>query len=194
MFKSLFFALFWHLWLCWRASYFISDHLLLKNLLRTLSPALGIEPMTFCSTDKPTWLHQLSHPAATLVMQWLTNFSAVSHTYLTPDIQWQNVSATQIIHFYWYITRFPRVHVQDQRSWIENCGLIDPSLPGNLHYHKTTQKKPVSMPFIWENVSGESKAKQGAMAMHGRWRKSLPAGLKNGQLIFIILEVSAVPG
>ena len=30
--------------------------------------------------------------------------------------------------------------------------------------------------------------------MHGRWRKSLPAGLKNGQLIFIILEVSAVPG
>ena len=36
MFKSLFFALFWHLWLCWRASYFISDHLLLKNLLRTL--------------------------------------------------------------------------------------------------------------------------------------------------------------
>ena len=37
MFKSLFFALFWHLWLCWRASYFISDHLLLKNLLRTLS-------------------------------------------------------------------------------------------------------------------------------------------------------------
>ena len=37
MFKSLFFALFWHLWLCWRASYFISDHLLLKNLLRTLN-------------------------------------------------------------------------------------------------------------------------------------------------------------
>ena len=36
VFKSLFFALFWHLWLCWRASYFISDHLLLKNLLRTL--------------------------------------------------------------------------------------------------------------------------------------------------------------
>ena len=36
MFRSLFFALFWHLWLCWRASYFISDHLLLKNLLRTL--------------------------------------------------------------------------------------------------------------------------------------------------------------
>ena len=28
--------LFWHLWLCGRASYFISDHLLLKNLLRTL--------------------------------------------------------------------------------------------------------------------------------------------------------------
>ena len=39
MFKSLFFALFWHLWLCWRASYFISDHLLLKNLLRTLGLA-----------------------------------------------------------------------------------------------------------------------------------------------------------
>ena len=36
LFKSLFFALFWHLWLCGRASYFISDHLLLKNLLRTL--------------------------------------------------------------------------------------------------------------------------------------------------------------
>ena len=36
VFKSLFFALFWHLWLCWRTSYFISDHLLLKNLLRTL--------------------------------------------------------------------------------------------------------------------------------------------------------------
>ena len=36
MFKSLFFALFWHLWLCLRASYFISDHLLLTNLLRIL--------------------------------------------------------------------------------------------------------------------------------------------------------------
>ena len=32
------------------------------------------------------------------------------------------------------------------------------------------------------------------MAMHERWRKSLPAGLKNEQLILIILEVSAVPG
>ena len=30
-------GLLWHLWLCWRASYFISDHLLLKNLLRTLN-------------------------------------------------------------------------------------------------------------------------------------------------------------
>ena len=37
VFKSLFVALFWHLWLCGRASYFISDHLLLKNLLRTLA-------------------------------------------------------------------------------------------------------------------------------------------------------------
>ena len=36
VFKSLFYALYWHLWLCWRASCFISDHLLLKNLLRTL--------------------------------------------------------------------------------------------------------------------------------------------------------------
>ena len=36
VFKLLFFALFWHLWLCWRASYFISDHLLLTNLLRSL--------------------------------------------------------------------------------------------------------------------------------------------------------------
>ena len=41
MFKSLFFALFWHLWLCWRASYFNSDHLLLKNLLRTLPTLLA---------------------------------------------------------------------------------------------------------------------------------------------------------
>ena len=32
------------------------------------------------------------------------------------------------------------------------------------------------------------------MAMHERWRNSLPAGLKNRQLIFIILEVSSVPG
>ena len=44
VFKSLFFALFWHLWLCWRASYFISDHLLLKNLLRTL-PSIYISPV-----------------------------------------------------------------------------------------------------------------------------------------------------
>ena len=42
MFKSLFFALFWHLWLCWRASYFISDHLLLKNLSRTLNCTIGM--------------------------------------------------------------------------------------------------------------------------------------------------------
>ena len=49
VFKSLFFALFWHLWLCWRASYFISDHLLLKNLLRTLvmKPAIPLRGM-FC--------------------------------------------------------------------------------------------------------------------------------------------------
>ena len=49
VFKSLFFALFWHLWLCWRASYFISDHLLLKNLLRTLvmKPAIPLCDM-FC--------------------------------------------------------------------------------------------------------------------------------------------------
>ena len=44
-------------------------------------------------------------------MQWLTNFSAVSHTYLTPHIQWQCMNATRIMHFYWYITRFPRVHM-----------------------------------------------------------------------------------
>ena len=42
MFRSLFFALFWHLWLCWRVSYFISDHLLLKNLLRTLHLVLNL--------------------------------------------------------------------------------------------------------------------------------------------------------
>ena len=46
MLKSLFFALFWHLWLCWRASYFISDHLLLKNLLRTLKTSVKVKKVT----------------------------------------------------------------------------------------------------------------------------------------------------
>ena len=50
MFKSLFFALFWHLWLCWRASYFISDHLLFKNLLRTLCVNISLNrKMMICS-------------------------------------------------------------------------------------------------------------------------------------------------
>ena len=57
MFKSLFFALFWHLWLCWRASYFISDHLLLKNLLRTLhkSDQHSISMLTLLNQAQRTW-------------------------------------------------------------------------------------------------------------------------------------------
>ena len=52
MFKSLSFALFWHLWLCWRASYFFSDHLLLKNLLRTLVVVLIMSHSKFKTKDK----------------------------------------------------------------------------------------------------------------------------------------------
>ena len=52
VFKSLFFALFWHLWLCWRASYFISDHLLFKNLLRTLALWLAAKQALFSCNDQ----------------------------------------------------------------------------------------------------------------------------------------------
>ena len=38
--------------------------------------------MTSRSPVKHSWLHHWANPAATKVMQWLTNFSAVSHTYL----------------------------------------------------------------------------------------------------------------
>ena len=38
------------------------------------------------------------------------------------------------------------------RSWIKNCGLIDPSLPGNLYYYKTTQKKSLWACFSFEKM------------------------------------------
>ena len=114
MFKSLFSALFWHLWLCWRASYFISDHLLFKNLLRTLSSRLDYQPlfekMSPYSSTGPGRRRKSSLPQ--LLCQ---NFPRVNDPASYTGYPWSSF----ILFFWFYFSSYLTIHENKGKLEIE---------------------------------------------------------------------------